>query len=230
MMLVLASNSPRRKELLALGGWEFRVQPAEIDEQPWPSEPPRAYVLRLAEAKARVVGDRVPPEALVVAADTTVVDEEGGDLILGKPADAAEAGGMLRRLAGREHRVYTGLAVLRVRDGALRSELCATRVRMRPYSEAEIQAYIASGDPLDKAGGYAIQHPGFHPVESLTGCYTNVVGLPLCRLMRLLTGLGLPPAVALPYDCLYSPSENQPFHPEVCLFPPGILSGDSGSG
>lgn len=202
MMLVLASNSPRRKQLLNVGGWTFLVLPAEIDERTLPGENPLAYVLRLAESKARLVAGRAPAEALIVAADTTVVDRtELGEVILGKPADAVEAEAMLRRLRGRTHLVYTGLAVFRPSDGSLLTDWCATAVPMRAYTDAEMQAYIASGDPFDKAGAYAIQHPDFRPVENLDGCYANVMGLPLCHLTRTLGRLGIHPSVDVPAGC-----------------------------
>lgn len=195
--ILLASNSPRRKQLLALGGWSYRVQPAEVDETPLPGEPADAYVLRLAESKARAAA-ALQPEELVLAADTTVVDT---GYLLGKPRHAGEAREMLRRLRGRTHQVFTALSVLHTPSGRLLTDLCVTDVPMRPYSDAEIEAYIASGDPLDKAGAYAIQHPGFHPVEALAGCYANVVGLPLCHLARTLCKLGLPPRSDLPQAC-----------------------------
>jgi MAF protein len=196
--IVLASNSPRRRELLALTGWPFRVQAANVDETPLPAEQPAAYVLRLAVLKAQTAARTLPVSALVIAADTTVV--HNGE-ILGKPADEREAESMLRRLRGRTHQVYTALAALRVRDGLLLTELGATDVPMRLYSSQEMQAYIASGDPLDKAGAYAIQHAGFHPVAGLSGCYANVVGLPLCHLLRLLRRLGEEACVDLPAAC-----------------------------
>lgn len=196
---MLASNSPRRRQLLALGGWEFSVQPADVDETPLPGETPREYVLRLAESKARAVSLHSPPsDTLILAADTTVAD--GPDL-LGKPADAAEAEAMLRRLRGRTHIVFTALALLRLSDGALLSDCCATPVPMRAYTHEEMKAYIASGDPMDKAGAYAIQHPGFRPVESLSGCFANVMGLPLCHLVRALRRWQIHPAVDLPQAC-----------------------------
>ncbi len=221
MRLVLASNSPRRKQLLRVGGWTFTVMPAEIDERSLPGENPLAYVLRLAESKARMVAGLAPDEALVVAADTTVVDRtERGEVILGKPSDAVEAEAMLRRLRGRTHQVYTGLAVFRPADGILLTDWCATAVPMRAYTDAEMQAYIASGDPIDKAGAYAIQHPGFRPVENLDGCYANVMGLPLCHLTRTLGRLGIHPSADVPagcqallhYDC---PVFNQVLHFEA---------------
>ncbi|TAK11296.1 MAG: septum formation protein Maf [Anaerolineae bacterium] len=196
--LILASASPRRRQLLALGGWSFAVLAADVDEMPHPDEPPGDYVLRLAAEKARAVAAGSPQAWGVVAADTTVVD---GGQILGKPANAAEAEAMLRQLRGRTHQVLTGIAVLRLADGLLKTELAATDVPMRAYSDGEMHAYIASGDPFDKAGGYAIQHPEFRPVDALSGCYANVVGLPLCHLTRLLTGLGLPPRADVPAAC-----------------------------
>ena len=198
MELILASNSPRRRHLLALLSWDFRVIPADVDESLIPGESPSEYVLRLAESKARAVGALVGADAVVVAADTTVVD---GDEILGKPIDAADAEQMLRQLRGRVHQVLTAVAVMRAADGELLTDLCVTNVPMRDYSNEEMLAYIASGDPLDKAGAYAIQHTGFHPAENLQGCYANVVGLPLCHLARIFRRLGFPSGAGLPQAC-----------------------------
>jgi MAF protein len=196
--LVLASGSPRRQQLLALGGWEFQVIAADIDESAWPGEAPAAYALRVAEAKARAVARLAAGETVVVAADTIVVD---GPDVLGKPRHAAEAIETLQRLRGRQHLVYTALAVLAAGSGRLLTDLCSTAVPMRSYSEQELLDYVASGDPLDKAGSYAIQHPEFRPVESLQGCYANVVGLPLCHLARLLSRLGVSRREGLPQAC-----------------------------
>lgn len=206
-MLVLASNSPRRRELLSLGGWTFRVQPADVDETPLAGEDPRSYVERLAVEKARIVLAQSASKEVVVAADTTVAD---GDQILGKPLGLLEAWEMLRQLRGRSHQVYTGIAVQRRIDNLEMSDVCETVVPMRHYSDAEIEAYIATGDPFDKAGAYAIQHRGFNPVPALAGCYANVMGMPLCHLARLLRKAGLPPRgdlaqaceAALDYKCL----------------------------
>jgi len=198
LMIILASNSPRRKELLTLLGLPFRACPAEIDESALPGETPRAYVLRLAEGKARAVTAQIPADSLVIAADTTVAD---GLDILGKPEDERQAVEILTRLRGHLHQVYTAVAVLRATDGKLLLDACATDVPMRDYSQAEIAAYVATGDPLDKAGAYAIQHDGFHPVEHLEGCYANVVGLPLCHLTRLLRKLNVEPQADLPAAC-----------------------------
>lgn len=188
--LLLASQSPRRKRLLALAGWAFRAAPADLDERLRPGEAPRGYVERLAESKARAAIPRATTEGFVVGADTIVVDE--GE-ILGKPADPDEAEATLRRLRGRRHEVYTALTVFRLADRARAADVCVTAVPMRPYTDAEMRTYIATGDPFDKAGGYAIQHSGFRPVTGLDGCHANVVGLPLCLLARLLQDLGHPP-------------------------------------
>lgn len=228
MVLILASNSPRRRQILALGGWDFRVQAAEVDEQVLPGEDPRQYVLRLAECKARTVAQEAPAGSYVIAADTTVVDhnatEPGGHpaKILAKPMDAEDAIAMLRQLRGRAHQVLTGLAVLKRSEDTLTlaSEVVATEVVMRAYSDHEIQAYVATGDPLDKAGAYAIQHADFHPVERLHGCYANVVGLPLCVLTRMLAELGLPPESELARRYLAAGPG------EVCAVAPLVMVGE----
>ena len=188
MRLILASSSPRRRQLLALLGLPFTVVRAEVDERPLPGEDPAATARRLSRAKARAAAAHVG-EGLIVAADTLVVLE--GE-ILGKPADPAEATAMLRRLRGREHRVLSGLTLLDVASGREATEVVETRVWMRLTSDEEIAAYVSSGDPLDKAGAYAVQHAGFHPVARLWGCAANVMGLPLCRLDALLRALGVP--------------------------------------
>ena len=187
--LILASNSPRRRQLLALAGLPFRISASNIDESELPDgESPSDYVLRLAETKARAV--QADQDQVVLAADTTVVD---GIDILGKPTDSAEAVAMLKRLRGHAHQVYTGIALLRKSDGLLLKDLCVTDVPMRNYSDEEIQAYVATGDPLDKAGAYAIQHPQFHPVGNLEGCYASVMGLPMCHVILLLRKMDIQP-------------------------------------
>jgi MAF protein len=204
-MLVLASNSPRRKQLLTVGGWEFHVVVPIVDETVRLGEQPGEYVRRVALSKALAVLDGrhvgLPDDAAILAADTAVVDvvfwpeterEEQKELeILGKPSSPAEAGAMLRRLRGRSHQVYTGLAVVRARDRLTLTDVVVTEVPMREYSDAEIEAYVATGDPFDKAGAYAIQHPTFRPVQNLQGCYANVMGLPVCQAARLLGQIGL---------------------------------------
>jgi septum formation protein len=196
--LVLASNSPRRKDLLALGGWKFEIIVSDADESLLPDEAPRDYVRRLAIAKAKASSARADASQVVLAADTTVVN---GNAILGKPADPSEAKRMLRQLRGRVHQVYTGIAVLRMKDGNLLTDVCVTDVPMRNYSDEEIEAYVATGDPLDKAGAYAIQHANFQPVASMQGCYASVMGLPLCHVTRLLQQLDIQPGADVPAHC-----------------------------
>lgn len=186
--LILASNSPRRQQLLALTGWKFSVSAADIDETPYSNELPADYVLRLAETKARVV--KADANQIVLAADTTVVD---GTDILGKPTDSTDAIAMLKRLRGHTHQVYTGIALLRQSDGLLLKDLCVTDVPMRDYSDEEIQAYVQTGDPLDKAGAYAIQHPQFQPVADLSGCYASVMGLPVCHVILQMRKMDIQP-------------------------------------
>ena len=189
--VILASNSPRRKELLSLFGLPFEIHPADIIEDRKPGEPPADYVQRLACQKAAAVAAQHP--GLVIAADTIVVN---ADELLGKPEDEEDARQMLLQLRGHTHQVYTGLALLDTESGQTFEDVTRTDVVMRHYSDAEIDAYIETGDPLDKAGAYAIQHAGFHPVDSLVGCYASVMGLPLCRLAVGLQEFG----VAIPDD------------------------------
>lgn len=197
-LLMLASNSPRRRQLLALGGWTFDVRVSNSDESLLPNEAPDAYVRRLAEVKARAVLEDAHREHIIIGSDTSVVlDGE----ILGKPADADEAHRMLRRLRGRTHQVYTGIAILRAADGALLTDVCITDVPMRAYSDDEIAAYVASGDPLDKAGAYGIQHPHFQPVAYMDGCYASVMGLPLCHLTVLLRRMNVGPQADVAGNC-----------------------------
>ena len=205
MSLILASGSPRRRQLLARLGLPFRVVVPDLDEDvPSPSDlAPDQMAEALAGAKAIIVAQR-ERRGLVLAADTLVVD---GETVLGKPRDAAEAMAMLRRLRGREHRVITGVALV---DAACPASsvshvLTTTSVRMRPYTDAEIAAYIARGEPFDKAGAYAIQDQAFHPVASYHSCYCNVVGLPLRAVVSLLRQAGLDIThhhlVGLPQEC-----------------------------
>jgi len=187
MKLVLASSSPRRAEVLADAGFTFEVVAARVDESRRTGEQAEAYVRRLAEAKARAVAGGVSPPAIVIAADTVVVMD--GE-VLGKPASAEDAGRMLRSLSGRTHQVLTGLAVLKIPGGAAWVEIETTQVTFAPLAEAEIEAYVTSGEPLDKAGAYAIQGRGGRFVARVEGCYFNVVGLPLARLYRILREMG----------------------------------------
>lgn len=178
MRLVLASASPRRRELLAAASIDVDVDPVAVDEERVGTEAPDAYVERVARLKA-AAGAARHPGRVVLGADTAVVV---GDDVLGKPRDAADARAMLQRLAGRDHEVMTGVAI--AADGRVTSFVERTRVWMAPISAADIQAYIDTGEPFDKAGAYAIQGGAGRFVARFDGSYTNVVGLPLERLIE----------------------------------------------
>ncbi len=197
-ILFLASNSPRRKQLLALGKWNFNIVVSDVDESQLADETPKDYVLRLAQAKALAVVEKAHPENIIIGSDTAVVD---GNEILGKPKDEMDAVRMLKQLRGHTHQVFTGVAVYRVDSGHMLTELCVTDVSMRNYSDDEIQAYVKTGDPLDKAGAYAIQHPDFQPVESMSGCYASVMGLPMCHVLRTLKKLDVYAMADVPLGC-----------------------------
>ncbi|MGC9360485.1 MAG: Maf family protein [Anaerolineae bacterium] len=209
MRIALASASPRRHELLERLGLAFDIQPSWVEERLRDGELPADMARRLARKKA-LASFRANPAGLVVAADTLVVlDNE----TLGKPTDPEEARSMLWRLRGREHNVVTGLALLAADRGCVLTQVATTPVRMRAYSHVEVASYVATGDPMDKAGAYAIQHGAFSPVERLGDCYANVVGLPLCHLVRGLRRLGInvprDPIEACPYavehgGCIWS--------------------------
>jgi septum formation protein len=181
---VLASSSPRRRELLAQLGVEFTVDPPDIDETPHAGEVPVEYVRRLALGKALAVTGRYPPDTVVIAADTTVALDEQ---ILGKPADAVEAAGMLRLLSGRSHHVHTGIAV--ARGGQVIVESATTEVVMAVIGESEIAWYLATGEPFDKAGAYAIQGAGGVFVEGIRGSVSSVIGLPTTLLRSVVRRL-----------------------------------------
>jgi septum formation protein len=184
--LILASSSPRRRELLTQAGFTFEVHPAHIPEDPLAGEDPIAYVIRLARAKAEAVfaeissKESAPPQ-VVLGADTTVTLDNH---ILGKPTDAADAARMLRLLSGRTHRVITGVALA----SAQRTEVAAevTGVRFLTLSDEEIAAYVATGEPMDKAGAYGIQGHAARWIPRIEGCYFNVVGLPLALVSVML--------------------------------------------
>ena len=190
--LVLASASPRRRELLGQLGLVFEVSAADIDETPRPGEAAGPYVQRLAREKARAVASR-RPGAWVLAADTTVALEER---LLGKPRDAAEAREMLTHLSARTHAVHTGVALAGGPEGAEHALVVHTRVTFRALSAGEIAWYVATGEPLDKAGSYAIQGKGGFLVAAVEGSPTNVIGLPLGETLDLLARAG----VALPWS------------------------------
>jgi septum formation protein len=185
LRVILASQSPRRRELLSLVGIAHDVQPADIDESYLTGERPRDHAERLARGKAEVIAAR-EPEAVVIGSDTIVVVD--GD-VLGKPVDANDAVRMLARLAGRSHVVITAVAV--AWRGETRSALEEVGVTFHPLSRAEIDAYIATGEPMDKAGAYGIQGYGATIVARVDGDYFAVMGLPLQRLVRVLDALGI---------------------------------------
>lgn len=189
-MLVLASNSPRRRELLTQSGFTFTVMPASIDEDLQPGENPLAYVTRLALEKAQSVYARLDSRdaaTAVLGADTTVVAPTGE--VLGKPADAADAARMLRLLSGATHQVITGVAV--VSEFGIETAAEVTQVSVLTLSDAEIAAYIATGEPMDKAGAYGIQGYAARWIPRIQGCYFNVVGLPLALVSGMLEGVRL---------------------------------------
>jgi septum formation protein len=193
MSLVLASASPRRLELLQSAGLRPEVRPAHVDESVHAGEEPLDYATRVAAAKARAIAATLDGTCAVLGADTIVCLPDGEPRILGKPADAAEARGMLERLAGRAHRVITAYTLLlgeRERARAVSSE-----VTFRPLSPTEIAGYVAAREWQDKAGGYAVQGLAAAFVRAVHGSYTNIVGLPLCEVLEDLAALG-----ALPDD------------------------------
>ncbi|HEX4932173.1 MAG TPA: Maf family protein [Gemmatimonadaceae bacterium] len=183
--VVLASQSPRRRELLAQLGIAHEVRPADIDESYLPGEHPPAHAERLAREKALTLAHELP-DAVVIAADTIVVID---DTVLGKPADAADAERMLARLSGRTHWVYTAVAV--ARGGTVVSGVEAVEVTFRPLHGAQIREYVATGEPMDKAGAYGIQGFGATLVERIHGDYFAVMGLALGRLVALLREVGI---------------------------------------
>jgi len=215
--LILASGSPRRRQLLSLLGIPFVVKAPGVDESRLYGEPPTELVLRVSQTKALKVRD-VRPEELVVAADTIVVLH--GD-ILGKPSDPDDARQMLERLRGRSHVVYSGVTVWHPTSRRMVSQLGETVVWMRDYTDEEIAAYVESRDPMDKAGAYAIQHAVFDPVSELDGCWLNVVGLPLCHLGRALARFGVTGPANVPGTC-------QAFSQYDCSVSPEILRSSSG--
>jgi MAF protein len=191
-ILYLASASPRRRRLLEMTGWPAIVRPVQMDETPLDGESASSLAKRLATEKARLASAEATEDAWVFAADTVVFD---GDNILGKPEDREQAKRMLQSLRGREHQVVTALAIRFPEKGRIQVEVCETMVPMRDMTDAEIEAYIEQGSPMDKAGGYGIQDDEFQFVEvdRLRGCFTNVMGLPLCLVIDALASTGLRP-------------------------------------
>lgn len=184
--LILASKSPRRYELLKQVGLDFEVIPSRIKEDFIEGESPWEHVIRLAEAKALDLGKQ-HPDCWVIGADTIVYVD---DVILGKPKSREEALEMLRLISGKEHRVLTGVSVRHLKKGKGECETVETAVKVKALSPVEMDWYIGTGEPFDKAGGYGIQGIGSFMIESINGSYTNVVGLPLCELMQMMSRLG----------------------------------------
>ena len=185
--IILASGSQRRREIIGALDAAVEIVPPGVDERPARTdEQAEDYVVSIAAEKARAVTANGWTDALVIGADTSVVL---GEKILGKPEDDAEARTMLTALRGRSHRVVTGVTVRH--DGISASSATGSDVEMREYSDTEMEAYIESGEPFDKAGGYAIQDVGFAPVSRFSGCYLNVVGFPLCEVLRLMSEVGV---------------------------------------
>jgi septum formation protein len=190
MKIILASSSPRRAGILRDAGIVFEIRATEIDETALPCETAQAMVARLAEAKARAAAAQIGTamhECIIVGADTTI--ELGGE-VLGKPRDSAHAREMIARLSGRTHHVLTGVFLLRLPGIATRAAVENSVVTFAPLSEKEIDAYVASGEPMGKAGAYAIQGLAGRYIPRIEGCYFNVVGLPLAKLYALLRELG----------------------------------------
>jgi septum formation protein len=193
--VVLASASPRRQAFLRDLGLSFTVLAADIDETPLPDEAPIALAKRLASSKAKAVAQKLSTDscAVIVAADTVVAMER---MLLGKPENKADASRMLLLLRDRDHEVHSAISILDTATGHAETIVNTTHVWMRNYSDTEVAIYVDSGDPMDKAGAYAIQHPSFDPAETISGCLSGVMGLPLGDLRALLANVG----VELPMD------------------------------
>jgi septum formation protein len=204
--IILASNSPRRRELLALSGLPFVILPVNVDENLSLDEDPEECVRRLAELKMRAaleLANRMgfSHDQMVLSSDTIVVYERK---ILGKPKDIADAEWMLKTLRGKTHQVLTAIQIATVDSSKVVSDLCTSNVKMRKYTDAEIQTYIQTCDPMDKAGAYAIQHSIFHPAEHFDECYASVMGLPLCHVTRSLIKFGIRIYEDIPVVCQQS--------------------------
>jgi MAF protein len=215
--ITLASASPRRRELMELTGWSFSVCSSPVPEAQVLGEGPKELAARLALSKANAARDTCPDIAVLFAADTMVIHNGA---ILGKPANAAEAVSMLQDLRGLQHDVITAIALL-VKDHTPLTTLCESRVPMREYHKDEIRVYVEGGSPLDKAGAYGIQDPDFHPVdiENFFDCFANVMGLPLCHLVRAMKQLGHEAPNDVPERCMQ-------FTGYDCTIYPTILRGD----
>jgi septum formation protein len=199
LQIMLASASPRRRELLELTGWNFSVCSSPVAETQKPGEEARDLAQRLALSKAQSARVACPDKVVTLAADTLVVYKHE---VLGKPADPDQAASMLQRLRGQDHHVITAIA-LDASDQAPQVVLCESLVPMRDYGPDEVAAYVAGGSPFDKAGAYGIQDPDFQPVdrERFTDCYANVMGLPLCHVVWAFRQMGYEPPEHIPQRC-----------------------------
>jgi MAF protein len=209
--IVLASQSPRRTELLALTGLPFTQQSAQIDERHRVGETPTQHVRRLAREKAAAVRLH-NDDCMVIAADTIVVQN---DAILGKPANTEHADRMLRDLQGGIHTVITAIAVATARSANWHEECCSTQVQIRRFSRLDREDYIFSGDPMDKAGAYGIQNRHFRPATNIGGCFANVMGLPLCHVVRAFSGSGVTPTVDIASACAAHTGYDCPVHQNI---------------
>jgi len=222
--LYLASASPRRYALLQQAGYSFELLSTSVDEESLTAQfdgPVSQLAEYLAAHKARAAADCLLEshgDGVILTADTTVLIDGRS---LAKPTDSEEASAMLDSLRGVQHTVATGVAVADTKSNILFLSTSRTLVTMRPYTDQEVQAYVASGDPLDKAGAYSIQHPYFHPVEATRGCYTGVIGLPLCLVSTMLRMVGVVPSSddrspeISEAGCEWHPACSQPFPSEV---------------
>lgn len=186
---ILASSSPRRRELLASIGVEFDVVPSHVPEEHQPGEAPEEYVARLSREKAHAIAAQ-HPSRWIIAADTTVLL---GDQLLEKPLDEHDAARMLSLIAGRTHTVYTGVTVQNVERRYQETRVAESEVRMLPLPPEDVEWYVRTGEPMDKAGAYAVQGMGAMFIDSIHGSYTNVVGLPLAMLFQMLRKAGIDP-------------------------------------
>ncbi|PKH45423.1 septum formation inhibitor Maf [Dehalococcoides mccartyi] len=190
--IILASASPRRRQILSEMGFVFSVCPSQAELYPDGSVAPAEFAVLNAQIKARDIASKYS-NGLIIAADTIVVDDFG---ILGKPSSKKVALNYLSRLGGKPHTVISSVCLLNAENGQIRSATCQSTLTMRPYTQAEAQRYVDSGLPMDKAGAYGIQDKEFNPVENIQGCYLNVVGLPACTLVRLINEMGFNPKLA----------------------------------
>ena len=196
--VLLASTSPRRHELLALLDLEFEVERPDVDEHCDPCEAPAQAAQRLAREKVESVRREKRDGVLIIAADTIVVQDNE---ILSKPEHASDAKSMLRRLRGRSHEVVTAIAVTGESDMLLHEDACTTQVQVREFTDHLLESYVATGDPMDKAGAYGIQNNQFRLATPVNGCLANVIGLPLCHLVRTLRRVNVHTSVDVPHIC-----------------------------